>query len=96
MDLLTMASAIGAMAILLTTKVVNAIKPKSKAGHYGIAFAISTGLILIAKFGGEELGLPNLSALSWTQLGFIDVIVFGMAGGFWDALKLFGVRKPRR
>jgi len=95
MDLLTMASAIGAMAILLTTKVVNAIKPTSKAAHYGIAFAVSTGLVLVTKFGGAELGLPDVSDLSWVQLGFIDVLVFGMAGGFWDTLKLFGVRKPR-
>jgi len=95
MDFFALASAIGAVSILLTAKVINAIKPNTKFGSYGIAFGVSTILVLVSKFGGEELGLPDVSALSWTQLAFIDVIVFGMAGGFWDALKLFGVRKPK-
>ena len=95
MDLLAMAGVIGTMAVLLTTKVVNAVKPKSKVANYAIAFGVSTTLILVARFGGAELGLPNLSDLSWFQLGFVDVLVFGIAGGFWDALKLVGIRKPR-
>lgn len=95
MELFALASAIGAVAVLLTTKAVNAIKPKSKAAGYAIAFGVSTLLVLASRFGGEELGLPNVSGVSWVQLAFIDVLVFGMAGGFWDMLKLFGIRKPK-
>ena len=95
MELFALASAIGAVAVLLTTKAVNAFKPKSKAAGYAIAFGVSTLLVLASRFGGVELGLPNVSGVSWVQLGFIDVLVFGMAGGFWDMLKLFGIRQPK-
>ena len=95
MDLFALAASIGAVAVLLTTKATNAIKPKSKAAGYAIAFGVSTLLILASKFSGPELGLPDVSNLSWIQLGEVDLIVFLMAGGFWDMLKLFGIRKPK-
>ena len=65
MELFALASAIGAVAVLLTTKAVNAIKPKSKAAGYAIAFGVSTLLVLASRFGGVELGLPNVSGVSW-------------------------------
>ena len=94
-SLFGLAGILGGVAVLLTTKVTNALKPKSKAAGYGIAFGVSTVLVLASKYAGPELGLPDVSDLSWVNLGIVDVLVFAMAGGFWDLLKVVGIRKPK-
>ena len=95
-SLLVFSSALGAVAILLTAKVQNLLKPKGKLLNYLVAFGVSTGLVLAAKFlDAGALGLPDISGLSWGDLAVVDALVFAMAGGFWDILKIVGIRKPK-
>ncbi len=94
-SLFAIATIMGGVAILVTTKLQNLLKPKGKALNYGLAFAVSTGIVLGSKFAGAELGLPDVSSLSGINLVVLDVLVFAMAGGFWDMLKIIGIRKPK-
>jgi len=76
MDLLTLSSVLGSMAILLTTKIVNAVKPKTKPLHYGIAFAVSTLLVLTS--APISLSLTSLASslcLFSTISAFKSVII---------------------
>jgi len=94
-SLFGLAGILGGVAVLLTTKLQNVFKPKGKPLNYLLAFGVSIVLVLASKFAGPELGLPDVSDLSWSNLVIVDGLVFLMAGGFWDLLKVVGIRKPK-
>ena len=86
-------SIVGGVAVLVNAKLQNLLKPKGKVLKYALALAVSSGLVVFAKYGGGAMNLPDLSDYSWGDLALLDVVVFAMAGGFWDILKVVGVRK---
>ena len=94
-SLFALAGILGTTAVMVTAKLQNTFKPKGKVLNYLLAFGVSTGLVLLSKYAGFELGLPDVSDRSWLNLGIVDLFVFAMAGGFWDLLKIVGIRKPK-
>ena len=91
-SIVVLAGLFGVPAVLLTAKAMDMFKPSTVFAKYAIAGLVSTGLIAAGRFVGD-VGLPDISGLSLFNLAILDVLVFGMAGGFWDALKLVGIRK---
>lgn len=94
-DLVALATILAGIAVFLNTKAINLFKPKNKAGKYGTAGVVSTVLVVATRFWGAEFDLPDISDLSILNLIVLDVLVFAVAGGFWDILKLVGIRKPQ-
>ena len=86
-------SIIGGVAVLVNAKLQNLLKPSGKVQKYALAAGVSFGLVVFSKFAGGALSLPDLSNHTWGELGLLSVVVFAMAGGFWDILKVVGFRK---